>query len=342
VINLMGSLESWVATGIIRGNYVKDETKTKEQFLAELAELNREVARLRQTALEGLKVEANHGEYYRRIEELVEERTAEIRIINRQLQGEIDSRKRAEEKLQSAAGQWRDTIDAINDAVWLMDADQTILRCNKAASKLLKKDYGGIIGKKCFELVHGESSPVAGCPFLRMYASKRREAVYLPEGDRWLNVSVTPLKDRRGRVIGAIHVVSDVTKERRAREEIKESRKKLSSMLEGIGEGFLALDKELKLTYANKSAEKLLHRRGEELVGEAVSEVLPGEPGMALKKGCIEVLVKGGRNRAELFFASQLQWLEARIHPYGGGLTVCLHDITEWKEARGQRKDLES
>ena len=199
-----------------------DEETTKTELLGEVARLKEEVARLEEAELRSRQTEAEHGEYYRHIEELVEERTAEMRIANRQLQAEVEQRKRAEETLQVVAGQWRDTLDAINDAVWLMDLDQTIIRCNKAASKLFKKDYAGIIGKKCYELVHGASCPVEGCPFLRMYKSRHKETMRLESDERWLNVSVTPLKNKEGRIAGVVHVVSDITNERRLRERIKE------------------------------------------------------------------------------------------------------------------------
>ena len=63
-----------------------DEETTKTELLGEVARLKEEVARLEEAELRSRQTEAEHGEYYRHIEELVEERTAEMRIANRQLQ----------------------------------------------------------------------------------------------------------------------------------------------------------------------------------------------------------------------------------------------------------------
>jgi PAS domain S-box-containing protein len=193
---------------------MRDEGKTKAALISELKGLRREIASLEKNESEQRKAEAEYGEYYRRIEDMVEERTAEIRIANRQLQAEIDQRKRAEEALQVIAGQWRETLDAINDAIWLMDLDQKIIRCNKAAARLLKKDYSKIIGKKCYELFHGTLMSPNGCPFLAMYRSKRKQAVKRHFGDKWFNVSLTPLKDRRGKIVGVVHIAKDITEEK--------------------------------------------------------------------------------------------------------------------------------
>jgi len=305
---------------------MSDETKTREELLAEMTDLRRGAAELEKAARAGRKTLEKHEEYLKRIEEEVEERTAEIRLVNRQLTAEAESRKRAEEQLGIVASQWRDTLDAVTDAIWLMDLDQTIIRCNKAAARFLKKDYLSIIGRKCFDLVHGGLGPVEGCPFLRMYSSKRREVVRLPSGDRWLSVSVTPLKNKEGKVTGAIHVVSDVTRARRAAEEMKESGRRLANILEGVGEGLLILDRECRVTYASKRAERLLGGRGGPLAGTSLSVVFPGEEGEMVLRECMEALNTGKPRQCALSFASRPGPVEAHIHPFGAGeAAVCLH-----------------
>jgi PAS domain S-box-containing protein len=321
---------------------MKDEERTKSQLSAELQELRRKVARLEEAEERRGKARDERGEYYRHIEELVEERTAEIRIVNRQLQGEIESRRRAEEALQVVAGQWRDTLDAISDAVWLMDLDQTVVRCNKAAAKLFKKDYSGIVGKKCFSLIHGTSNPVEGCPFLRMYKSRRKETVYLKSGNRWFNVSVTPLRDKTSRIVGAVHVVSDVTKERQLREEIKESKKKIVDMLESITDGFFAVDRECRFVYVNKRTEKLLRKSPQELMGTSILEVVPGEFGATVHMGCLHALKKGKPVVLEAFSSSPPGWVEVRAYPSVAGLAVYFQDVTERKSVEERLRESEA
>ncbi|MEI6153110.1 MAG: PAS domain-containing protein [Deltaproteobacteria bacterium] len=145
------------------------------------------------------------------LEKLVSERLAEIRIINRQLNQEISQRMQAEETSRSIAREWRDTLDAIQDAVWLMDTDQTIIRCNQATTRLLKEDYNRIVGKKCYELFHDTTKPVDGCPFLRMYKSRKRETSVLSKNNHWFKVSLNPLKNNAGKITGVIHVTTDIT-----------------------------------------------------------------------------------------------------------------------------------
>jgi DNA-binding response OmpR family regulator len=97
-------------------------------------------------------------------------------------------RKRAEETLRASARQWQTTFDAISDAVSLMDLEWRILRCNVAMAKFLGKPFSDIIGRPCWELVHGTSEPIEGCPFVRMRETYRKATLVLQIDDRWLRV----------------------------------------------------------------------------------------------------------------------------------------------------------
>ncbi len=49
---------------------------------------------------------------------------------------DITNRKRAEEEVTHLAQQWQRTFDATNDAIWILDKDQRVLRSNKTAERL--------------------------------------------------------------------------------------------------------------------------------------------------------------------------------------------------------------
>ena len=316
---------------------MKEEEKSRGELLRELEDLREKITCLEEREREQDLKRVEHADYYKHIEDVVEERTAEIRIVNRQLQNEIEQRRRAEEALQTVAGQWRDTLDSISDAVWLMDLDHNIIRCNKAAARMFKKDYHAIIGKKCFDLVHGGSGPVEGCPVFRMYKSRRKETVHSRSGDRWLDVTATPLRDRAGRITGVVHVVTDITKERRLREEIKASRKRLVNMLESITDGFFAVDRECRFIYVNRRAEHFLRKTSEELAGTSVGSAFPGDFGTAVSEGCEEALKKGRATVFEAFSSSPPGWIEARVYPSTGGLAVYFHYVAEPKEGSASK-----
>jgi two-component system cell cycle sensor histidine kinase/response regulator CckA len=132
---------------------------------------------------------------------------------------DISERRAASEAILFAAQEWRHTLDAINDVVCLMNLEGKVLRCNRAMTRLVGRPFSEILSRPCWELVHGTSGPVDGCPFVRMRETGCRESAVLAIGDRWFNIVVDPRVDGSGNPVGAVHVMSDVTGRERAEEE---------------------------------------------------------------------------------------------------------------------------
>jgi len=149
-----------------------------------------------------------------------------VPAVKRELQ-EAQGRRRqrnAELALQEAAMQWDATFDAMKDSVAILDTESQLQRCNQATAKLFGKPANEIEGLKCCEFMHGSSEPIENCPMVRMRQSRRREALELPLGDRWYNVTVDPIFDDSDEIIGAVHLVSDVTERKRTIDELRRAK----------------------------------------------------------------------------------------------------------------------
>jgi PAS domain S-box-containing protein len=156
-------------------------------------------------------------EAYGTLERKVDERTAMLNNANLDLQREIAGHKLAEAAVARAAQEWQTTFDNMNDAVSLLDADCKILKCNTAMVKLSGKAAAAeVIGHYCFEIMHGTSEPIEGCPVVRARQSKQREVMELPIGDRCFEVTADPLLDQHGQYTGAVHIISDITRRKQA------------------------------------------------------------------------------------------------------------------------------
>jgi PAS domain S-box-containing protein len=155
---------------------------------------------------------------------------------------DITERKRMEEMLLNAAQEWRTTFDGISDVLCLIDTERKIIRCNKAMTNLLKKSFTDIIGHSCCQLVHGTSEPFEGCPFERVRKTHNSEVVILQRGAQWFRITVDPLLNEDGNLIGGVHIMSDITKEKeidKVKSELisnvsHELRTPLSTIKEGI------------------------------------------------------------------------------------------------------------
>ncbi|MFO1475938.1 MAG: PAS domain S-box protein [Verrucomicrobiota bacterium] len=138
---------------------------------------------------------------------------------------DVTERITSREQLEQSNRDWKNTFDALNDAVWLLDPEQRIRRCNRAAEKLFQREPQDMLGRPCWEIVHGTSAPIPECPVVKMQKSRQRESAELRVGDRWFNVTVDPVFDAENRVSGAVHIVSDITSGKRAEAVLRYSQK---------------------------------------------------------------------------------------------------------------------
>ena len=116
---------------------------------------------------------------------------------------------------------WQTTFDVMNDVVWILDADGRVLRSNKIAEMFFQRPCSEIIGKRCWEIVHGTAQPIPECPALRAKNSLRRETLELQIGQEWFQVTVDPILDAAGRHSGAVHSLRNITERKRAEEAIR-------------------------------------------------------------------------------------------------------------------------
>jgi PAS domain S-box-containing protein len=153
-----------------------------------------------------------------------------------QIVGEIISetqvRCRSDEEVRIAAQEWQITFDGVADAVFVLDAQQRITRCNKAAATLFGESVEQIVGRHCFDIVHKTRQPIPECPIARMKRSRQRESMELAMNGRWYQVVVDPLFDRSGELRGAVHAISDITARKQAEEALRNTAAELDRRVE--------------------------------------------------------------------------------------------------------------
>ncbi|MBM3890159.1 MAG: PAS domain S-box protein, partial [Verrucomicrobia bacterium] len=166
-------------------------------------------------------------------------------------------RKLDGEALQATAREWQTTFDAVNDLVWLLDKDQRIIRCNRATEKLLNRANSEVLGRHCWEIVHGTSQPVAECPIRRAAKSLRRETMELQLGQQFFEVCVDPILDEAGQYAGAVHTVSDITERKRGEEQQKRHNEELTRF------NRLAVGRELRMVELKQQVNELARQLGQ-------------------------------------------------------------------------------
>lgn len=127
------------------------------------------------------------------------------------------------EENERLAREWQRTFNSMKNAVWILDAEQRVLRVNMASERIFHQPAKAMIGKHCWEIVHATQEPIPECPILLMRQSLQRERMELQVGDRWFEVTVDPILDEDNHLSGAVHTADDITERKEVEEALRES-----------------------------------------------------------------------------------------------------------------------
>jgi len=127
-----------------------------------------------------------------------------------------------EGRIRRAAEEWRTTIDTITDWVSIQDSHFRIVRLNKAYADIFKKHPRELVGKTCYELVHGTSEPVPYCPHRKTMQTRAPSIAeyFEPHLGVYLETATSPVINERGEVVASVHITRDITERKRMEEQL--------------------------------------------------------------------------------------------------------------------------
>ena len=131
-------------------------------------------------------------------------------------------RREGEASVRARLQRMTAAFHAIPDPVYLVDDHYRIIDCNVALTKFLGRAPSELLGQH-YGAIHGASLPIPHERYDRVVLDRRTETVVLPVHDRWLRVTIIPLVNEDDRVAGTLHVLRDVTEQRRENEELREA-----------------------------------------------------------------------------------------------------------------------
>ncbi len=161
------------------------------------------------------RMETELRQAQQKLEQRVEERTAELTRTNEALREQVEERRRIEAELREKEAFLGGVFDAIQDGISVLDKDYRIVRVNKHMEQMYA-DQGPLIGKTCFQTYANRDEVCPSCPTQAAMETGRpaRTTVPYEVGGRQngtLALSSFPLKDASGHVIGVIEHVQDIT-----------------------------------------------------------------------------------------------------------------------------------
>jgi PAS domain S-box-containing protein/putative nucleotidyltransferase with HDIG domain len=259
---------------------------------------------------------------------------------------DITERKQMEEALQHAAQQWQTTFNTISDAICLVDGEGMILRCNSAMERLVSKPSEEIVGHLCWEVVHGISVPIEGCPVVRAKTSHKRETLKLQKGERWFEIVAGPVFADDGRVTGIVHIMIDITEPKRAEGLLRKSEVFNRSLVEHLPQLIFVKDRNSVYLSCNAKYAHSLGIKPEEIAGKDDFAFYPRELAERYRADDLTVINTGKSTDIEEKYhvAGEEGWVHTIKVPYRDehgnivGVLGIFEDITERKQIEEERR----
>lgn len=143
---------------------------------------------------------------------------------------------------------------------------------------------------------------------------------------RWIRNQSTPSFDENGSVTKITGIAQDVT-DRKSIED------RVSVLASGIDDHLVSYDAELRYTFVNDAAQRVLRKPREELLGSHVFDLYPDALGNSYHEGLLTALNEKKPVRNEVYYEPWDTWYENHIYPCVDGVTVFSTDITARKKA---------
>jgi len=256
-------------------------------------------------------------------------------------------------------------VRSSDDAIVSKDLNGIVTSWNQGAEKLFGYRASEMIGQPVLRLIpperhreeRGILDKISRGQTVEPYETIRRRK---DGSDVHVSLTISPLFDAQGRVIGASKIARDITDRVEHQNMLAQSRERLHEALQyqeaivgNIGEGLYTLDRQGRVVSMNRAGEQLLGWNKDELLGKPMHDLThykhqDGRPFPAEDCAMLRVFEKGVAllNHEDVFIrkdGSAFDVVYSAAPMRSGdevtGLVVVFHDVTEQKRADQALRD---
>ena len=255
----------------------------------------------------------------------------------------ITERKCSEENLQRLAS----LVESSDDALFGQDLDGIITSWNHGARQIFGYRSEEVIGSSIMRLVPTAYQAQERVLQQQIAAGQRVgnfETIRQARDGRQFPVSITlsPVKDSAGNVIGASKIVRDITERKKAEERLRQNAVLFSTLIAQAPMGTYVVDAQMRVQQVNAEAMPIF-ASVQPLIGRDLNEVMEILWGPEVGRQCADVfrqtLVTGERYvsprfselRQDLGIEQSFEWETQRVSLPDGqyGVACYFHEVTE-------------
>lgn len=197
---------------------------------------------------------------------------------------DITERKRVEEQLLYQLRLTQGITDSATESIFVTDAKGEVTFLNPEALRVFGFTKEEIIGRPLHEAIHhhypdGRPLPTEECLLRRIYTTgehiRDHEDTFHRKDGRILTMSCSSaLLENKGKRLGAVFFMRDITERRRNEKALQESAARLRAIVDAVPDMLLVLDQDGRHLEILSQAQ-LLYTRPARLKGQLISDILP-------------------------------------------------------------------
>jgi len=198
----------------------------------------------------------------------------ERRLINTVAErlSRVTEHKKAEEKLRTSQTRFKGLIDGLGAGVGIVDRDRVFEYVNPSFTRMLGYTPEEMLGKPSLQFIHKSSLAKRKEVFWNRLKDKNKwfEMLLVAKDGRTVPTQVigTSILDEKGEFIGGHSVVIDLTERKKNEQAVRQSERRLLSIIENLGAGLVISDRNTIITYVNPKSAEMLGYIPEEMIGK--------------------------------------------------------------------------
>jgi two-component system, LuxR family, sensor kinase FixL len=171
-------------------------------------------------------------------------------------------------------------LNSSNDAILVLSLDGVIVSWNPAAERTYGYSAGDAVGQPVSFFIPPEHAHDLDQMLERIKAGQRiahHETRRVTKDGRVLDVTLTvsPIADSAGRVVGACTIARDITERKRVEQALSGSEARWRAIVESAVDGIIVIDARGRVEAFNRAAEGLFGYTAGEVIGRNVNMLMP-------------------------------------------------------------------
>lgn len=271
-------------------------------------------------------------------------------LVKGKINGEIISksvsyaieRKKIENALRESEKKYKNIVDTILEGLWTTDTKGKTTYVNRQLAKMLGYSPEEILNQPFFNFVDESLRNDAKKLFdRRRKGIKDRYDFRFVKKDSsiiWVIVSASPIFDENGKFVGALGLLTDITKRKLMEQSLEKSVQVWDSTFNAIADTVCIVDQDGKITNCNAASQTLFKKACKDIIGKNCFDVLTCPPDRL--KDCPIIKSKKTKIRETLTVKVNDKWYHSSLDPIinktgniVGGVHI-ISDITKYKLAQ--------